>query len=239
MMKSLLFFLVLFAPPANAHLSFDWSIEKEFDDTYTLDVDPRASLGTKYAYESSVVIRAFKDDIAIGVGSGNYFKLGKHRFIITAAHVVEGDHTLMVLERSLDMTGVRIAYVDKALDIAILVPENNLKYTKAVPFKIDKRHHMGEKVYHCGHPAGEGWHLSEGTLTGLRPDFLMLSSFAWPGSSGSVVFDRKGRVLGVLSHILVDGPFGLPAMVEHIVMAGNIQSLDLNDLKAALRDAEE
>ena len=238
-MKSLLFFLVLFAPPANAHLSFDLNWEREFNDTYTLDVDPRASLGTKYAYESSVVIRAFQDDIAIGIGSGNYFKLGEHRFIITAAHVVDGDHTLMVVERSLDMTGVRVAYIDRASDIAILVPEKKLKYTKAVPFRIDKKQHMGEKVYHCGHPSGEGWHLSEGTLTGLRPDFLMLNSFAWPGSSGSVVFDERGRVLGVLSHILVDGPFGLPAMVEHIVMAGNIKNLGYDDLRTALRNASE
>lgn len=238
-MKSLLFFLVLLTPPANAHLNFNLLWEREFSNIYTLDVDPRASEGLKNAYESSVVIKAFEDGLPVGTGSGNYFKLGKHRFIITAAHVVEGDYTLMVFERSFDMTAVEVIYVDKINDIAVLAPVRKLKYTKAVPYKIDKRQQMGEKVYHCGHPSGEGWHLSEGILTGLRPDFLMLNSFAWPGSSGSVVFDSKGRVLGVLSHILVDGPFGLPAMVEHIVMAGNIQSLDYQVLKAALRNAEK
>ena len=95
---------------------------------------------------------------------------------------------------------------------------------------------MGEKVYHCGHPAREGWHISEGLLTGTHNDVLMINTFAWPGSSGSVLFDESGRVLGVLSAIRVDAPFGLPSMIEHIVLAGNIKMLDQESLKAALKD---
>ena len=136
------------------------------------------------------------------------------------------------------MTEASVVYADPNSDIAILIPKEKLKYTKAVPFRRDISNQMGEKVYHCGHPARESFHISEGLLTGTNNDVVLINTFAWPGSSGSVLSDETGRVVGVLSAIRVDGPFGLPDMVEHIVLAGNIKMLDQNNLKKILRDAK-
>ena len=134
------------------------------------------------------------------------------------------------------MTAAKVIYSDVNSDIAILIPEEKLKFTKAIPFRRDISNQMGEKVYHCGHPAQEGWHISEGLLTGVRNDVLMVNTFAWPGSSGSVLFDESGRVIGVVSALRVGGPFGLPTMIEHIVLASNIKMLDQKTLKALLDD---
>ena len=64
----------------------------------------------------------------------------------------------------------------------------------------------------------------------------MINTFAWPGSSGSVVFDDTGRVVGVISSIRVDGPYGLPDMVEHIVLAGNIKTINQDTLRVILEN---
>ena len=237
MIKELLFLLIACTPPANAHVNLDLS--PEYDNSYTSDIDPFAPKGLKSSYLSSVAIEVLQDGLSTGSGSGNYFKLGKHRFIITAAHVVDLDADMMIVERGFSMTKADVAYVDHESDIAILIPKEKLRYTKAVSFRRDISNQMGEKVYHCGHPAREGWHISEGLLTGTAGDVLMVNTFAWPGSSGSVLFDESGRVLGVLSAIRVDGPFGIPDMVEHIVLAGNIKMLDQKDLKAILRNGSE
>ena len=237
MIKGMLFFLLMCTPPANAH--FDIDLSPEYDDSYTADIDPYAPRGLKVSYLSSVAIKILENGEAVGSGSGNYFKLGKHRFIITAAHVVAGDVEAFVFERGYSMTEAEILYVDHESDIAILVPKERLRYTKPVRFRRDINNQMGEKVYHCGHPAREGWHISEGLLTGTYNDVLLVNTFAWPGSSGSVLFDETGRVLGVLSAIRVDGPFGLPDMVEHIVLAGNIKMLDQESLKAILKDGSK
>jgi len=234
MIKGILFFLLMCAPPANAHLNLDLS--REFDDRYTSELDPFATRGLKMSYLSSVVVQVLSGDVPMGTGSGNYFRLGRHRFIITAAHVVEGQAEILIIEKGSIMTKAAAVYVDKDADIAILIPEEKLKYTKAVPFRRDINNQMGEKIYHCGHPAQEGWHISEGILTGTHNDVLMLNTFAWPGSSGSVVFDVSGRVVGVISALRVDAPFGLPAMIEHLVLASNIKMLDHQTLKALLRD---
>ena len=81
--------------------------------------------------------------------------------------------------------------------------------------------------------------MSEGILSGTHNDVLMLNSFAWPGSSGSVVFDEKGRVLGVVSAIRMDAIMGVfPTYIEHIILASNIKVLDQSVLKEILRNAK-
>ena len=240
MTRILLFLIMACVTPANAHLDINLGInlEAEYDDSYAAELEPYAPRGLKVAYLSSVVVQVYNKGFPAGMGSGNYFKIGKHRFIITAAHVVNGTDEVLITEKGSASTGATVIYLNNDADIAILVPHQRLKYTKAVPFRRDINNQMGEKVYHCGHPSGQGWHMSEGLLTGTHSDVLMINTFAWPGSSGSVVFDESGRVIGVLSAILVDGPFGLPDMVEHIVLAANIKMLDHQELKGLLENGE-
>ena len=224
--------MIACVPPANAHLTID--LTPEYDDSYAAELEPFAPRGLKMAYLSSVSIQTLDDGLPLGSGSGNYFKLGKHRFILTAAHVVDGEGQILIVEKGYSMVEAEVAYIDLDSDIAVLVPNERLRYTKPASFRRDINNQMGEKTYHCGHPAREGWHISEGLLTGTYKDVLLANTFAWPGSSGSVLFDETGRVLGVLSAIRVDGPFGYPDLVEHIVLAGNIKMLDQKTLKAAL-----
>lgn len=222
--------------PAGAHLNIDLS--PEFDKSYTAEIEPYSDRGLKVSYLSSIAIEVYSGGFPAGSGSGNYFKLGKKRFILTAAHVVSEAEEIILLERGFSRTVAKVVYLNKDTDIAVLVPEERLRYTKAIPFRRDINNQMGEKTYHCGHPAREGWHISEGLLTGTHNDVLMVNTFAWPGSSGSVLFDESGRVLGILSAIRVDGPFGIPSLVEHITLASNIKTLDQETLKAALRNGK-
>jgi putative serine protease PepD len=234
MIRGLMLILLMCTPPANAHLNFD--LTPEYDDSYAAELDPFAPRGLKVSYLSSVMVQVLESDVPKGIGSGNYFRLGKHRFVITAAHVVEGETEILIIEKGYSMTKARVLYIGEGSDIAILIPEEKLRHTKAIPFRRDISNQMGEKVYHCGHPAREAWHISEGILSSTQNDALMINTFAWPGSSGSVLFDETGRVLGVLSSIRVDGPFGLPELIEHIVIASNIKMLDQETLRALLRD---
>ena len=246
MIRALLLSIIACTPPANAHVDLSFfkipKIQAEFDDVYTEDLDPFAPRGLKVSYLSSVVIGIFSESgEQIGSGSGNYFKLGKHRFILTAAHVVDQSGVdIVLLEKGGNQTLATVAYHNSDSDIAILVPSERLRYTKAIPFRRDINNEMGEKVYHCGHPAREGWHISEGLLTGVRPDVLMANTFVWPGSSGSVVFDESGRVLGVVSAIRVDMVAGVfPQFIEHIVLVSNIKTIDEQKLKTVLRNARD
>ena len=248
MFRFLLYTLIALMPPANADMGLLNEIVKntkidlspEFNDAYTADVDKNAPKGLKDSYLSSVVIESWSGGAPIGMGSGNYFKLGKDRFIITAAHVIAEAEEVVIIEKGMSFTVAKVVYFHAETDIAVLVPEEKLRFTKALQFKMDKKNKMGEKVYHTGHPAREGWHMSEGLLTGTREDFLMINTFAWPGSSGSVLFDESGRVIGVVSAIRVDVIMQIfPQFIEHIVIASNIKNLDMDFLKEQLKDARK
>jgi len=236
MTNILLYLLLACTGPADAHLAID--LTPEYDNSYAAELDPYAPRGLKVSYLSSVALQVYKQGYSVASGSGNYFRLGKHRFILTAAHVVEGAEEIVILEKAHTRVSAKVVYIDPIADLAVLVPTERLLYTKAIPFRRDINNQMGEKVYHCGHPAMEGWHISEGLLTGTHLDTLLVNTFAWPGSSGSVLFDESGRVLGILSAIRVGAPFGFPSLVEHIVLGGNIKMLDQATLKAVLRNGE-
>jgi len=216
-------------------------VKQEFNDMYTEDMDPYAPRGLKVSYMSSVVIGIFADGRQLGSGSGNYFKMGKHRFILTAAHVVDQSEVdIVIMEKGGYQTLADVVYHNPHTDIAVLVAREKLHYTKAILFRRDINNEMGEKIYHCGHPAREGWHISEGILTGVRNDVLMANTFAWPGSSGSVVFDEGGRVIGTVSALRMDSIAGIfPQFIEHIVLVSNIKMLDDSTLKAALGNARD
>ena len=236
-MTNILFYLLLACTgPANAHLVVN--LTPEYDDSYAAELEPYTPKGLKVSYLSSVVIQISHDGVHGGSGSGNYFRLGKHRFILTAAHVVQDETEILIIEKGFHTTPAKVVYIDPYSDLAVLVPDERLHYTKAIRFRRDINNQMGEKTYHCGHPAREGWHISEGLLTGTHSDTLLVNTFAWPGSSGSVLFDEGGRVLGVLSAIRVSDPLGLPQMVEHIVLASNIKMLEQQTLKAVLENEQ-
>ena len=75
--------------------------------------------------------------VQIGHGSGNYFKMGKHRFIITAAHVVDGGEVW--IQDGLEVVKSETLWVDKERDIAIIRPMGELSMTKPVKLKVQHR----------------------------------------------------------------------------------------------------
>jgi S1-C subfamily serine protease len=92
----------------------------EYSDTYHRNVDPFANIGMKNAIRSSVQIHTFIKWKPSSFGSGNYFRSGKHRFILTAAHVVSSADSVLVVERSNNAVLATVAYKDEKTDVAIL-----------------------------------------------------------------------------------------------------------------------
>ena len=88
MIRFLLYTVLACSQPANAHVEiFDkinvklnLDLRPEFDNSYTADLNPYAKKGLRDSYLSSVVIEVADNGVTAGMGSGNYFRLGKHRF---------------------------------------------------------------------------------------------------------------------------------------------------------------
>jgi S1-C subfamily serine protease len=155
------------------------------------------------AIQSSVKILSFAAGEETGHASGNYFKLGQYKFVITAAHVVTEEEKLYV-EDYKDKVELEVIWIDAGNDIAFAVPKKNLKSAKAINYNTNKKLNiLGETMVYAGYPANLKKSIFHGTVATEARYSFMMQSFALPGASGSVVFDNKGLLVGVLSAIKV------------------------------------
>ena len=163
------------------------------------------------ATQSSIKIISMLKEEQQGHASGNYFKIGQHRFIITAAHVVSHEETLYAQDYK-TLVELEVVHLDVNNDIAFLVPKKKLNSVKAVNYRTNKQLDiLGETMVYAGYPADLNKSVFHGTVATSGVLSFMMQSFALPGASGSVVFDSKGLMVGVLSAIKVGyhglGPF--------------------------------
>lgn len=196
------------------------TLESEYDDSYHDNIYQFANAGAYNAYTSSVIINSFNDGGQMAIGSGNYFQLWNKYFILTAAHVVEGKKEVFLTERSGFTYKAKVVHIDKFRDLAILVTEERMKYTRAISYRPSKRIDVSREVFYCGNPNEMYFTSYHGRISGINNQYILVDTFAWPGSSGSVVFNNSGQVVGVVSAISVEAPTGVPVLVPHFVRVG-------------------
>ena len=198
--------------------------------------------GLKKSRESSVLITFESEGIQVGKASGNYFKYRGNTFILTAAHVaeVQGEATVYVNERvGIDKSTVRVIYVDHGNDLAVLALDRELETIKPIKWKRKDRWDVkvGEKLYYTGNPMDMEHIAFEGFVSKIYLESIVMQGFAYMGSSGSAVFDSRGRVVGVVSAIKFDMPYGAwPQLLPGIVIIGPLNVLDNNELHDLLEN---
>jgi len=189
--------------------------------------------------ESSIRIQFDMEGQVGGWGSGNYLKIGKYNFVLTAAHVVdEGDVFILDGEQKIP---AKVLYKNTLRDIAIIKPETDLSIKPKVVKVNDDPDLLGKIVNYTGYPSNIGKSTYTGTVANSDASKLIIQSFALPGSSGSVVFDKKGRVVGVVSAVSVNqtplSPY--PELIETIVYVERVGFLNKRFLKEVFMSAEQ
>ena len=173
----------------------------------------------KYGHKSSVKIEVLQQDLVTGHGSGNYFKIGKYKFIITAGHVIN-DASAVFVSDSNEPVLLQVAYIDPYSDLAILIPNRDLFEVKPINYRnCRKKDILGRTVNYTGYPSD----LPKTSFTGIVSHsgigYAIIQSYAVPGSSGSVVFDNSGKAIGIVKAVKI-GHYGLslfPRLEENVV----------------------
>jgi serine protease Do len=198
-------------------LSSDSSEVLRYDPVYDRNLHVFAETSLKKSYKSSLIITAFNSEGEMSGGSGNYFKVYRKKFILTALHVVEGAKEVFVTDKGGMVYKATVRHRDPLRDIAILTVEEQIKYAKAVEYRIPQGFEVGKSISYCGNPEGHFFTCYSGMVSGTSGGSLLADIFAWPGSSGSVVFDNAGRVVGILSAVPVSAPTGVPVLIPRMV----------------------
>jgi len=178
-------------------------------------------------------------------GSGTYFEYDGYHIIITAAHVVaDGGEIMMITSPTGEDIPALIIYYDNRdpSDTAVLVLREPLE--SRIPMELDLyskdvNNLIGAQTVYTGDPGHQRNMTIYGTVSSInRNGSVMLQSYAWGGASGSVVFDNRGRVIGILKAIDVNrsGVSPYPQINENIVWLAPPSSLDLVLLSDTLRE---
>jgi len=172
-----------------------------------------------------------------GHGSGTYFAIGDHHIVITAAHVVAGSDIFLINGRGSDSTVGSVIYRNAESDFAaILIPE--MEGTSPVTLRrtrLDLDDLLGERVFYTGYPAFHDRLFVYGVITGFEQGntVAIMNSYAWPGSSGSGVFDRRGRLVGLVMAVDVN-EFIVPQLTEDIVWVTFVLKDDIDNVSEIL-----
>ena len=186
-----------------------------------------AEEGLKSAFASSVMIKSVHAD-GTSMGSGNLLEYRKEHYIMTAYHVVKDSLFLVLVEKDGNTVPASVIYSDDKKDIAILEPHGSFNSTEAIKHRKKKHDLLGTPVYHCGHPTGAYFNISEGIITSFSVDSYIINSFSMPGSSGSVVFDKDGDIVGIVVSVGMHYSFGMPDLISNLV---NVVDFDLREIK--------
>lgn len=140
--------------------------------------------------------------------------------VLTAAHCFQGNSltissiTVTALPWQVRDVSKNTLFLDSDSDLAIIMPPTVRK--GRVPYariSKQKRARIAQDVLTVGHPLGLYWTVTTGIVSGavreLFPHgfFTQFDAVIAPGSSGGPVFDRTGRLLGIMSRYR-GGPMG-------------------------------
>ena len=193
-----------------------------------------APQGIKKSFNSSVSIHAITDK-GIGLGSGNLIRFEKELYIFTAGHVIDDALFLLVREKDGSPIEAEVVHLDRDLDFAILKPKGEFGITKPAEYKVRFDNLIGKPVFHCGHPSITSYNVSRGMITGYNGIHYIVDAMALPGSSGGVLFGKRGDIIGVVVSVGVVDTLGPPELVEEIV---RVAPVDYLYLRAALGEQE-
>lgn len=157
-------------------------------------------------------------EIFNGYGGGSGFHIGNGLFI-TAKHVVGNIVDVKIVCASVSYPAKVLCLSDS--DVAI-VECCDLDYLP----KIDTSHCYIEPLDECyviGYFFGAKLY-NKGYIRYITDDFIVVSSQAWYGTSGSPVVNKHGRLIGIVQAIMSSGRDVIP-QVTRIVPAKVVRDL--------------
>ena len=148
-----------------------------------------------------------------GHGSGSYIKYKDVHLVITAQHVADRilGTSYLLTHKEESHLGVLI-YSDPVSDIAILYVGTHFRTIEPMKYDpVSKIADVGTAIYYSGYPSHHklmsfvgrvAGHENKQEIPGSKE--IILQTYGWFGCSGSVVYNTKGKQIGILYGVDVE-----------------------------------
>lgn len=154
-------------------------------------------------------------ELAGYVCSGSFINPYGH--ILTAGHCVRDAAEIQVITYDKQIYEATIVATSSVHDLALIHIDKLSKDYFPLASEVSR----GEKIFIVGSPLGITDTLSTGVIAKLSGDRTLIDCSALPGNSGSAVFDKEGKLVGVLVGGFVVG-FGSPT---HLNIMQSVESV--------------
>ncbi|MAH50855.1 hypothetical protein CMI37_33875 [Candidatus Pacearchaeota archaeon] len=204
--------------------------ERLQENNYTSFYAPPYQQAIKKSRESAVQVTSFAlDSPYFSTASGTYFAAyGKH-FVVTVMHALQGPCEFTTIVHGEEGYGcVKYVTMNPINDYAIIQVEaikdrTPIHIPRDLPQNaqwIDSYSIMNKLVY-TGYPNVIGPLTVGGEVSGFADaEYIYMISYAWSGSSGSGVFDHRGKYIGYVVAIDVgQTEFGFQILQNVVLVA--------------------
>ena len=146
--------------------------------------------------KDSVVMLKIYDKYGNNVSTGSGFCAIDESYIITNYHVIEGAYSIEVITDDNSLYNVTSVKIFKPnFDLAIIEFNGKLK---KLPLGNPLFSRTGDEIVAIGSPLGELNTVSKGTISNMDSDELIrITAPISHGSSGGVLFNKFGKVIGI------------------------------------------
>lgn len=169
-----------------------------------------------------------------GHGSGSYIKHKDFYFVLTAQHVADGSlYSEYRIKKGDEQRKAILVWSDAEADIAVLMLTEQFVTIQPMPFKITSDlPEVGTEISYSGYPSRHQLMSIRGRVAGYEQKNgagtqIMLHTYGWFGCSGSVIYNKKEEIIGVLWGVDMEYYPGV-AVIEDLIWVIPVQKLNMN-----------
>lgn len=189
---------------------------------------------------SSVNVMSMSSDGVIGSSSGTYVLINGKYYILTVSHGIREDcQSIRIIVGSEFYECKELTVLNRQQDYAIIEIEQifdriPIKIPKHTPknSRWDESLAIQNRIVYSGFPNSSGLLTLDGKIVGFNDnEDMFIHSYAWPGASGSGVFNEDGKLIGYIMAISLGfTEYGI-SVLEDIVIVVPLFKIDWDELE--------
>jgi hypothetical protein len=191
-------------------------------------------------YRKSIVrIYCRNEGVSGDIGSGVFIQWNGWPVVLTARHVVKDAKSIDVEFFEGRKTHARVLHEDAMWDAAVLEPIGNIEGISPaeIEFGNAAMQNAGDRLESCGYGPDGRLACNHGLFVGYRrssqslagpDDWMVVSGHARQGDSGGPIFNRNGRIIGVIWGTDGETVIGVQAGRLHLLLDAAVRPSERN-----------